>query len=102
MAAGTGKPVVAVLNAGERGADEVVQFYVGFPAGEVERPNKTLRGFSRVNLLPGQARVPRTRIALDNLCWRDPVRHCWRFENGSYRIMAGGASQALMETQIIL
>ena len=93
---------VAVRNAGARSADEVVQFYVGFPAGEVERPIKTLRGFSRVSLLPGQTCVVRTRIALDSLRWRDPVRHCWRFEHGPYRIMAGGASQSLMETQIVL
>ena len=93
---------VAVRNVGERSAAEVVQFYVGFPPGALQRPIKVLRGFSRVSLQPGQMRVVRVRISLDTLRWRDPARHSWRFEHGCYRIMAGGSSQQLIETSIVL
>ena len=93
---------VAVRNDGARAGDEVVQIYIGCPDKTVIRPLKLLRGFDRVSLAPGQTRVVRIRVPLESLRWRDPKSHCWRFEHGRYRVLAGGSSMSLLETVIEL
>jgi beta-glucosidase len=91
---------VTVENIGAVAAEEVAQLYVGAPGVEVERQQKLLKGFARVALQPGEAKQVDFTIALDDLRWRDGAN--WRFEPGTYRIFAGGASDRLLEISIIL
>ncbi len=99
----SGEAVVAqvtVHNIGSRAADEVVQFYVGVPGRVAERPLKSLKGFARVTLQPGESRAVSVRIALADLRWRNPAGHDWQLESGSYRILAGGSTDRLLETSV--
>ena len=43
-----------VKNTGSKAAAEVAQLYIAPPSGKVERPEKELKGFARVELQPGQ------------------------------------------------
>ena len=88
---------VTVTNTGAMAADEVVQIYVGTPGLAAERPHKSLKAFRRITLAPGQSQRVALQIALDDLRWRDPAAHDWRLERGTYRVMAGGASDRLIE-----
>ncbi|MGB3797426.1 MAG: glycoside hydrolase family 3 C-terminal domain-containing protein [Alteraurantiacibacter sp.] len=93
---------VCVTNTGAVAADEVVQVYIGVPGQAVERQHKLLKGFKRIRLDADETRNVMIDIALDDLRWRDPETHGWRFEPGSYTVHAGGASDQLIQTDIIL
>jgi beta-glucosidase len=91
---------VGVTNTGACSADEVVQLYIGTPGAALERQTKLLKAFTRVTLNPGETRIVRLSAPLDDLRWRDAVTHDWKLEPGTYRVMAGGASDALIETKV--
>lgn len=93
---------VAVTNTGAVAADEVVQVYVAAPALVVARPHKALKAFQRVSLAPGETRIVRLTVPRSSLQWRDPATHEWRFEPGTYRVLAGGSSDRLIETRLEL
>jgi beta-glucosidase len=93
---------VSVTNTGSIAADEVVQFYVGAPGKAVERQAKLLKAFVRVSIAPGETKTARASIKFDDLKWRDVDTHGWKLESGEYRVMAGGASDQLIETSIVL
>ena len=67
------------------------------PGRAAERPHKSLKAFRRITLVPGQSERVALQIALDDLRWRDPAAHDWQLERGTYRVMAGGASDRLIE-----
>lgn len=47
---------VEVRNSGQRAGDEVVQAYLGYPPGDALAPKRSLVGFQRVHLAPGESR----------------------------------------------
>ena len=89
---------VTVANTGAMSADEVVQIYIGAPGVVVERQSKLLQAFRRVTIKPGEITRLNFDIKLDTLRWRNAETHSWELECGDYRIMAGGASDQLIET----
>ncbi|MEB3200641.1 MAG: fibronectin type III-like domain-contianing protein, partial [Synechococcaceae cyanobacterium] len=78
---------VTVTNTGTVEAAEVVQVYVEPPGEAVERPRRTLAGFSRVNLRPGGSQRVRIRIPLRRLAWFDPARDGFMLERGRHRLV---------------
>ncbi len=96
------KVQVSVKNTGTVTADEIVQVYVGFPGIEAERQEKLLKAFQRIAIAPGSARTVHLKIPLSILQWRDPRTHSWRLEPGEYRIMVGGSSDDLINTNVNL
>lgn len=86
---------VAVRNHGDMAAEEVVLAFIGFPGGIQPRWPRRLAAFTRVALAPGETRIVRLVIAIDDLRWRDPATHQWRLEPGRYRIMVGDREAAL-------
>jgi beta-glucosidase len=81
---------VTVKNMGSRPGDEVVQLYLTDLQASCRVPHHSLRGFSRVHLLPGQAR----RIAFE-LSPRDfsliDERGLRALEPGRFRVSVGGS-----------
>jgi beta-glucosidase len=47
---------VEVRNDGQRAGDEVVQAYLDYPPGDALAPKRSLVGFQRVHLAPGESR----------------------------------------------
>ena len=93
---------VCVTNHGKVAGDEVVQVYIGPPGKDTERQKKLLKGFQRITLAPGATKTVRVDLPVEILKWRDPATHSWRLEHGEYSVSAGGASDALMTTNITL
>lgn len=94
---------VAVANLGSVAATEIVQCYVGFPGTVSPRAAKSLKAFARVALAPGETRIVRMTIAIDDLRYRDPATHDWKLEPGVHRIFAGGSSSGdLLQAELIL
>lgn len=87
---------VTLTNTGARQGADVVQLYVGHPAGAGEPPRQ-LKDFRKVSLAPGEARrvifeLPATAFAT----WSEQA-HDWQVADGVYRIMLGDASDHLPE-----
>lgn len=102
--AGSDADIVAtvdVTNTGDREGDEVAQLYVRQDVSSVETPVRSLKGFSRIHLRPGETktvsfRVPRSELAIWN------AEHKWVVEPGNYTLWAGGSSQASLTEHFLL
>jgi beta-glucosidase len=90
----SGEPVTIeadVFNSGKRAGAEVVQLYVGFPAGAGEPP-KQLKGFEKVALRPAESRHLVFTLAPSDLStWQGR----WQEATGTFTAMIGDSSQDL-------
>lgn len=94
-----GKVTVEVANTGDRAGEEVVQIYVKRD-DDIAGPQKSLRAFERVSLLPGEKKnvtidFPRNRFE----GWDEDTR-TMRVVPGTYRLMAGPSSANLKSTAV--
>jgi beta-glucosidase len=87
--AGDGREVrVTVRNAGRRAGDEVVQLYLAAPA-LAGTPQRSLKGFERVHLAPGEARTIAFRLDPRDLAFADETG-TMRIRTAEYRLWVGG------------
>lgn len=84
---------VTVTNTGTVEGTEVVQVYVRGPRAVVHRPDRELRGFTRVHLAPGESR--QVTITLDRraFAYWCVATHAWEVEPGSYEVLVGASSR---------
>lgn len=82
-----------VTNTGQRAGAEVAQLYVHDGHSKVERPEKELKGFSRIMLEPGESKT--ISIALDRaaLAYWDTKTRSWTAEPGSFEMLVGSSSR---------
>ena len=79
-----------VTNTGSVFGAEVVQLYIVPPQNGIHRPVKELKGFTRVELLPGESR--QVTFTLDERCfavWADG----WKVPCGRYEVFLAASSQ---------
>ncbi|MCL1937613.1 MAG: glycoside hydrolase family 3 C-terminal domain-containing protein [Candidatus Azobacteroides sp.] len=90
-----------VANIGNVDGTEVVQLYVQDVVGSIARPVKELKGFSRVSLKAGEAKVVEFTLTSDDLAFwgRDRVR---KAEPGDFNVWVGGDSNAPLKTTFTL
>jgi beta-glucosidase len=81
-----------VRNTGTRIGDEVVQLYVKDVLASLARPMLSLKGFSRVQLAPGESTTVRFTLNRDALKMLD-ARMQWVVEPGDFRILVGASSE---------
>jgi len=92
---------VTVTNTGKREGDEVVQVYLHHNTSSVETPDKTLVGFRRIALNPGENRVVTFHLTPYELeVWNMAGK--WAVEDGDYTVTAGGSSTADLSTTFSL
>ena len=77
---------VTVANTGGRDGAAVVQMYGGLPGSSVERPERRLIGFARVELAAGGTATVDIGLDLRQLDVRE--HRAWRVEGGTYQITA--------------
>ncbi|MDD3339031.1 MAG: glycoside hydrolase family 3 C-terminal domain-containing protein [Lachnospiraceae bacterium] len=80
-----------VTNTGAYAGAEVVQLYVGLPNAIVFRPEKELKGFTKVFLKAGER--AEVRIAFDDKTFRywNVKTNRWETEMGNYEVMIGAS-----------
>jgi beta-glucosidase len=83
-----------VANTGGRRGTEVVQLYIGFSHSSVDRPVKLLRGFTRVELDPGQSRIVEISCPVKKLEWYNPRTPGFELEHIEYEVYIGASSAA--------
>jgi beta-glucosidase len=91
---------VKVKNTGRRAGDEVVQLYLHALQAPHARAIKSLRGFQRIALKPGEERsvsfdiTPRT-----DLRYYDVARHAYAVDPGRYQVQVGASSADIRLTR---
>ncbi|MEI9927236.1 MAG: glycoside hydrolase family 3 C-terminal domain-containing protein [Sphingomonas sp.] len=78
---------VTVRNTGKRAGDEVAQLYLA--TDDKDAPRVSLKGYRRVHLAPGEARVLRFHLDPRDLAFADATG-AMRVEPGTYRLWVGG------------
>nr|WP_246242685.1 glycoside hydrolase family 3 C-terminal domain-containing protein [Flexivirga aerilata] len=78
-----------VTNTGTREGRQVVQLYVGAPAGPVHRPRRELRAFTSVTLAPGQSEQVSFELDSRAFAYWDVDDAQWVVPAGRYRIEIG-------------
>ncbi len=86
---------VSLTNSGKRAAREVVQAYISAPESEVFRPSKELKGFSKVELQPGETREVEISLSYQDFAFWNPQTHAWHVEAGIYKVLVGSSSADL-------
>ena len=82
-----------VTNIGSKAGKETVQVYVHQNNCSVVRPDKELKGFDKVELLPGQTKEVSVYLDKRSLSWYDVNSKDWVAENGMYTILVGASSR---------
>jgi beta-glucosidase len=84
---------ITLRNTSDRAGSEVVQVYVDDEASSVDRPNRELKGFTKVRLEAGEQRT--IRIELDERAFAYWGTDGWTVEPGEFTISAGPHSRDL-------
>lgn len=85
-----------IKNTGDVEGAEIAQLYVGRRSDTVFRPIRELKGFARVDLLPGETKI--VHIPFDDKTFRfyDTRTDTWEIEQGEYEIMVGSDAQTML------
>lgn len=83
---------IPVKNTGKVAGKEVVQLYISDEKCSVLRPEKELKGFEKVALLPGEEKEVVFTIKSDDLKYYDDQKQGWHAEGGKFRALIGTSS----------
>jgi len=80
---------VEVTNTGSRAGDEVVQLYIGKEDSAIDRPKRSLKGFKRVSLQPGETKTVTITTPVSKLEYYCEEESGWKLEKGKYQAYIG-------------
>ena len=86
---------VDVTNTGSRKGDDVVELYLKQELSDVTVYDYDLRGFTRVNLAPGEKKTVHFTLHPDDLTILDKNMN-WTVEPGKFKVMIGRSSEDLV------
>ncbi|KAH8430501.1 beta-glucosidase H [Aspergillus melleus] len=100
--ANSGEPITAtvtVTNTGKVAGAEIVQLWVAPPPTGVNRPVRELKGFTKVELQPGEKKtveiVVEKKLATS---WWDEQREKWASEKGTYEVQVTGTGEGVLKS----
>ena len=81
---------VTVTNTGKVAGKDVVQLYVKAPKGELEKPERELKGFAKTpELAPGQSCEVSVFVSKESLASFNEATNAWEIDKGNYTFVAG-------------
>jgi len=93
----------SITNTGAVAGAEVAQLYLGIPSTAVPEPPKSLQGFQKITLQPGQTVPVQLTLNQRSFSYWDTVSESWKVVPGTYQIMVGNSSRnVLLQTQITI
>ena len=90
-----------VKNAGKFAGAETVQLYVRDLVASVDRPDKELKAFVKIELLPGQTRQADLFLNRDAFEYFSPMQKGWIVEPGEFELLIGSSSRDIRLTEKI-
>lgn len=87
------KVTCKVKNSGNKEGSEVVQLYVKDLVSSVERPDKELKGFAKVNLKPNETKEVSFTLNKRSFAFYDVNKKDWIVEPGEFDILIGSSSK---------
>lgn len=82
-----------VKNKGKRGGMEVAQVYVAPIAPKVDRPDKELKTYAKVELGPGKSKKVNLVLQQGDFAYFDEHLHAFISDEGDYEILVGASSE---------
>ncbi len=93
---------VDIENTGKAKGAEVVQVYVKDMECSVERPEKELKGFSKVFLEPGEKKTVSITLNRDAFAFYSTQQNRWVVEPGEFEIQVGASSKDIRLKHLIV
>lgn len=87
---------VDVTNTGKMAGKEVVQLYVADKESTVIRPEKELRDFAKVELMPGETKTVSFTLGKRAFAYYNTTIHDWHVEMGEFVIQIGRSSRDIV------
>ena len=84
---------VAVTNTGDRAGEEIVQLYVGYEHSAIDRPIKSLVGFSKIHLKSGETKSVSIKVPISDLAYYDGEKSEWKIEAMEHSALIGPSSK---------
>lgn len=81
-----------VTNTGKVAGKEIAQIYVHDQASMLDRPEKELKGFAKVELKPGETKVVKISLDFRAFAYYHPEYQQWITEDGEFTVMVGASS----------
>ncbi|MFH0758030.1 MAG: glycoside hydrolase family 3 C-terminal domain-containing protein [Bacteroidota bacterium] len=83
---------VELVNSGNVDGAEVVQLYIKPENSKVERPEKELKAFARVELKAGESKIVQLNLNRESFSYFDTQQNKWTVQPGNYQILVGASS----------
>ncbi len=93
---GTVTVTADITNTGKVAGAEVAELYIEPKAPLIDRPIRELKGFDRVDLLPGQSKEATFTLRQRDFAYCDVPGKQWRADKGSYVVEVGSSSRTLL------
>jgi beta-glucosidase len=89
---------VDVTNTGKVAGKEIVQVYVHDQAATLSRPQKELKGFAKVSLLPGETKTVSIPLDFRAFAFYHPGHQKWVAEEGAFDLLIGASAADIRHT----
>ena len=93
---------VDITNTGKRPGKEIVQLYVRDKESSVLRPEKELRDFAKIALLPGETKTVSFTLGKRAFAYYNTEIHDWYVESGEFDILIGKSSRDIVLCQTVM
>jgi beta-glucosidase len=90
-----------VRNTGKVAGAAVTQLFVSQNNPSVQRPAKELKGFSRVELGPGEHRHVTIELNPRSFAYFTPESEEWKVDAGSYTLMLGSSAETIVAKTVV-
>ena len=84
-----------VTNTGNVAGSEIVQLYIRDPQAPVPRPEKELKGFTKITVQPGKKQFVRFRLTAKEFAYWDVSARSWRTDAREYVLLIGSSSDRI-------
>ncbi len=82
-----------IKNSGLVPGKEVVQVYIKDPGSAIDKPDKELKGYTKVFLEPGESKTVSLELSRDQFAHYDEQKNQWVVEPGQFEILLGSSSR---------
>jgi beta-glucosidase len=93
---------VDIKNSGKVDGTEIAQLYISDVQSSVDRPEKELKGFSRVTLKAGETKTVTMKLKERDFAFWDTPKNGWNIEPGEFKVLVGASSRDIKLTESIM